>query len=189
MLQATHHRVAGLFRALGSLLPRKPGSPDRLNRIVRPWRHDSERTYPTVGLKPSRLLSYLQAADAGSPQMQFELFGEMLQKWPRLAAVENTRRLALTGLDWEIMPAPGGTTDGGRSGVAQAVADHCRETFLSLDRFRDVLSHLASAIAYGVALAELVWESSRLVDVVPVPYARLCSDPHEPWRRLARTLI
>ena len=45
-----------------------------------------------------------------------------------------------------------------------------------------MLSHLANAIGYGIAVAELVWESGRLIDVVPVPYSRLCSDPHEPWR-------
>jgi phage gp29-like protein len=123
-------------------------------------------------LTPSRLLAYLQAADAGAPQTQFELFSEMLQKWPRLAAVENTRRLALTGLDWEVVPADG----------AGQAADFCRQTLSRLERFRDVLDHLAHAIGYGIAVAELVWEDGQLVDAVPVPYSRLVADPHEPWR-------
>ncbi|GAG40221.1 unnamed protein product, partial [marine sediment metagenome] len=42
--------------------------------------------------------------------------------------------------------------------------------------------HLANAIGYGIAAAELVWENSRLVDVVPVPQSRLTGDVNEPWR-------
>jgi phage gp29-like protein len=132
--------------------------------------------YPTVGLTPSRLRSMLQTADAGTPQVQFELFSDMLQRWPRLRSVEATRRLALTGLDWEIA-----ATNEGRVGVAQSV-DHCRETLARLERFREVLDHLAGAIGFGIAVAELVWERGQLVDIVPVPHARLISDPHQPWR-------
>jgi phage gp29-like protein len=131
-------------------------------------------------LTPARVLSFLHAADAGSPQMQFELFGEMLQKWPRLAAVEATRRLALTGLDWEVEAADS-------SAQAVEAAEYCRTTLATLDRFRDALDHLANAIGYGIAVAELVWEDGRLSDVVPVPYSRLISDANEPWRLRVRT--
>ena len=181
MLTATRNRIAGVFRALGSLLPARTGRDAGDSQIVQPWRHDSERGYPTIGLTPSKLMAFLQAADAGAPRMQFELFGEMLQKWPRLAAVENTRRLALTGLDWEVTPTASAKLDD-ISNAARVTAEYCRDTLLSLDRLRDALSHLANAIGYGVALAELVWEGGRLVDIVPVPYSRLCSDAHEPWR-------
>jgi phage gp29-like protein len=149
---------------------------------VRPWYDDSLATYPTVGLTPARLLAFLQAADAGAPQLQFELFAEMLHKWPRLAAVEATRRLALTGLDWEILPTPRAVSEAGAADLARAAADYCRDVLLGLESFGEVLGHLAGGIGYGIAAAELVWEQARLVDVVPVPYARLVSDPHEPWR-------
>jgi phage gp29-like protein len=135
-----------------------------------------------VGLTPSRLLAFLQAADAGTPQVQFELFSEMLQKWPRLAAVEATRRLALTGLNWEVVPATEAVTGPSEGNTARRAADFCRATLARLDRFHEVLDHLANAIGYGIAAAELVWEDGRLVDLVPVPYSRLISDPHEPWR-------
>ena len=108
-------RSVAVFRTLGSLIRRRRAAP-AAGRIVRPWRADAERQYPGVGLTPARLRAFLQAADAGAPQMQYELFSEMLEKWPRLAAVEATRRLALTGLDWEIIPVadPSATpTDGG----------------------------------------------------------------------------
>jgi phage gp29-like protein len=181
LLHATHQRVVAALRALGSLLPQKPDSRRDASRLVHPWRTDSNRTYPSVGLTPSRLLAFLQAADAGSPQVQFELFAEMLQKWPRLAAVENTRRLALTGLDWEVIPAAQGADGPGRADAVRA-ADFCRDVLARVERLRDTLDYLANAIGYGLAVAELVWEDGQLVDLVPVPYSRLLSDPHEPWR-------
>jgi phage gp29-like protein len=181
LLHTTAQRVAAAFRALGSLLPRGSERRRDASRLVRPWREDSFHAYPSVGLTPSRLRAFLQAADGGSPQMQFELFAEMLQKWPRLAAVENTRRLALTGLDWEVVPA------GDLAGTAEAeqatrAADFCRQTLARIERFREVLDHLAQAIGCGIGLAELVWEDGQLADVVPVPNGRLVADPHEPWR-------
>ncbi len=125
--------VRAVLRALGSLLPRKRRDAAVDGRVVRPWREDAFRSYPTLGLTPGRALSFLQQADAGSPHMQFELFSEMLQKWPRLAAVEQTRRLALTGLEWEI--APGRSVARSPSaGFARETEDHRRSSPLPYGR-------------------------------------------------------
>jgi phage gp29-like protein len=179
----TGRRVHSVLRALGSLVPRGPRIRSDRPAVVQPWYEDGLRSYPSVGLTPGRLLAILQAADAGTPQAQYELFSEMLQKWPRLAAVEATRRLALTGLDWEITPAAASAPDA----AATAVVAHCRDTLLALEGLRDALNHLASAIAHGIAVAELVWEGGHLVDIVPVPTERLRVDPREPWRLRVRT--
>ncbi len=209
--------LGSILKALGSLLPGRArrrtalGREPAAGRVLLPWREDSLRTYPTIGLTPSRALSLLQTADAGSPAQLFELFREMLQKWPRLAAVEATRRLALTGLEWEIMPAiapssarpPGAVRSAGAarsdrverdsrqpeqsSEVHTRAADLCVEALQRLDSFDAALRHLAQAIGTGVAVAELVWEDGRLIDVTPVPYSRLVCDPHEPWRLRVRT--
>jgi phage gp29-like protein len=181
LLHATTQRVAAALRVLGSLLPRGADRRRDASRLVRPWREDSLHAYPGTGLTPSRLRAFLQAADAGRPQLQFELFAEMLQKWPRLTAVENTRRLALTGLDWELVPAHA-PTQASEADAAMRAANFCRQTLLRLERLREVLDHLAQAIGCGIAVAELVWEDGRLVDLVPVPASRLVADPHEPWR-------
>ncbi|MCG3127297.1 MAG: hypothetical protein CHACPFDD_02155 [Phycisphaerae bacterium] len=185
----------------------RPAPPADASRTLRPWRDDFARSYPSVGLTPARALALLQQADGGSPHSQFELFAEMIRKWPRLAAVENTRRLALTGLNWELAPggpasaaAPGGPASAaasgrpasGRSLAAESPAPDeilafCRDTLDRIERFRDVLDHLASAIGFGIAVAELVWQDGRLVDLVPAPFSRLIADPHEPWRLRLRT--
>ena len=187
MLQRIGRGVVSMLRPLGSLLPHRNSSDAPTTRVIRPWRDDSFHSYPSVGLTPSRALSFIQQADGGLPQMQFELFAEMLQKWPRLAAVENTRRLALTGLEWEIAPA---LSHGSRQAGApspESVVDFCRESLASLDRFRDVLDHMALAIGFGISVAELVWEDGRLIDIVPVPHSRLVADANEPWRMRIRT--
>lgn len=176
------NRLVSILRSLGSLIP-GPSRSRQVQRVVRPWRDDYARTHPSVGLTPSRLAGLLHTADAGTPQQQFELFTEMLQKWPRLAAVENTRRLALTGLDWELA-ADDSAAD---RDLAERAAEVCRETLAGLDGWRDTLNHLATAIGFGLAVAELVWESGRLVDVVPVPHTRLVADGLEPWRLRVRT--
>jgi phage gp29-like protein len=184
VLATAKRRIDSVLQRLGSLLPRRAVRTDS-RRIIRPWREDSLHNYPSVGITPSAVLRLLQAADGGQPQLQFELFREMLQKWPRLVSVEATRRLALTGLEWEIVPDDGGSP--GARGSSQQAADFVRETLGRLDRFRDVLEHFATAIGFGVSVAELVWEDGRLIDIVPVPYTRLTADPNEPWRLRVRT--
>lgn len=71
--------------------------------------------------------------------------------------------------------------------LAEAAAEYCRETLECVGGFDAALRHLASAIGYGIAVCELVWERGRLADVVPVPHSRLVADPHEPWRLRVRT--
>src|SRR3972149_2849454 len=56
---------------------------------------------PRPGLTPSRLLAILKEADDGSLSAPIQLFEEMEEKDPHLYAVANTRRLALTGLEWQ----------------------------------------------------------------------------------------
>ncbi len=213
MIRAARRRLFGLFKSLGSLLPERDSSAGAASgRVVRPWRDDAARSYPSVGLTPSRALSFLQAADAGWPQLQFELFSEMLQKWPRLAAVEATRRLALSGLDWEIESTaePGRELAEQRSRVlttaqrsrdltsaprgraaadlrAAEAAEYCRDVLNNLDGWGAALNHLGSALGFGLAVCELVWEDGRLMDIVPVPFSRLTTDASEPWRLRVRT--
>jgi phage gp29-like protein len=176
-------RWLSLFRRLGALVSDgdRPPASGADGPTIRPWFDDATRTYPTFGLSPSHVLALLQAADQGHPQQQFELFDEMLQKWPRLTAVEATRRLALTGLEWEVHPGSDGDD------AARAVADDCTQTLLRLEDWPAVLDHLASAIGYGIAVAELVWADGQLVDLVPVPPSRLISDPQVPGQLAVRT--
>jgi phage gp29-like protein len=171
--------LISILRKLGSLLPTHQREP-AAQPVAAPIASDFQRTYPSAGLTPGGLRAVLQAADAGQPHSQFELFHDMLRRWPRLRAVETTRRLALTGLDWEVAPPPD-TTDGA------TIADHCRATLDRVRGLRETLDHLGTAIGFGLAVAELVWQDGQLVELIPVPHARLCADPHEPWRLRVKT--
>ena len=177
------------LQRLGSLLPRflRGAGTGDAGRILRPMRSDAATLHPTVGLTPQRALSLIHAADSGQPESLFELYGEMLQRWPRLSAVEHTRRLALTGLGWELEPARnlGRAIRGAQD--PSVVADFCRDVLHSIPNFRQTLDFLASAIGNGIGVAELVWEDGTLVDLVPAPFSRLFTNPEEPWRLRLRT--
>ena len=179
---ADHRSRKSLLARLGSLIRgERPTSVSAAARVIRPRREDGIASHPTLGLTPSRARALLHAADAGNPAQQFELFHEMLQKWPRLAAVESTRRLALTGLDWEIIPGAG-SRQGTAASDIEEVVDYCRTALDRLPSLDQVLDFLASAIGFGVGVAELVWEDGHLVDLTAVPMARLRTEAHEPWR-------
>ena len=63
---------------------------------------DSMRSTVLAGISPSRIAAVTRAADDGDITDALDLFDEMERSDSRLFAVANTRRLALTGLDWEI---------------------------------------------------------------------------------------
>ena len=182
MLTRTRNAIQSVLRNLGSLRRAKPGTSSSTTQLVQPWRADAERSYPSVGLTPSRALALLQAADHGQPTDLFELYHEMLMRWPRLAAVEGTRRLGLTGLSWEITPA-----DENATAEQDPILTFCRQTLAKLEQFPAVLNHLATAIGYGIAVAELVWDQGELIDIVPVPHSRLVTESDAPFALRVRT--
>ncbi len=165
-------RIRSAFKATTNGRP-KPG------RVLQKRAVDSVRDYPGAGLTPSGLAAILREADDGSLATAMQLFEEMEEKDAHLYAVANMRRLALTGLDWEVVSAADV-----RRGVPRAAADraaaYCREVLAALDPFDEVLQYLALAIGRNIALAEIVWEfedgSLRPVDLVPVDGTRLVFD-------------
>jgi phage gp29-like protein len=65
---------------------------------------DRYSTYPSVGLTPGGLAAIFQEADQGAVRRQMELFEEMEEKDAHLAALLQTRKLAVLSLDWEVLP-------------------------------------------------------------------------------------
>lgn len=151
----------------------------RLGKVLSRRREDSVRDYPSSGLTPSRLANILREADAGSLSQAMQLFEEMEEKDPHLYAVANKRRLALTGLEWNIVSA-GAVLDNVDRDEADAVADYCRGVLQPMAAFDDVLEHLSLALGRNIAIAELVWGAVDggvgLVDLVPVDFARIVFD-------------
>ena len=65
-------------------------------------RNDRYSTYPSNRLDPRKLAAIFREADEGDVFRQMELFEEMEGKDTHLYSQLQTRKLALTGLDWEI---------------------------------------------------------------------------------------
>ncbi len=165
-------RIVNAFRANANNRP-------KVGQVVVPRAEDSVRDYPSAGLTPSRLGSILQEADDGSLSTAMQLFEEMEEKDAHLFAVANTRRLALTGLEWQVVSAADVHTGVDRD-RADKVAAYCREILADLDRLDEALQHLSLAIGRNIAIAEIVWDVAggelRPVDIVPIDFTRIVFD-------------
>jgi len=165
-------------RIVNAVKPKQTERPSPGQLLV-PRQEDSVRDYPGAGLTPSGLAAVLREADDGSLGTAMQLFEEMEEKDAHLFAVANTRRLALTGLDWEIVSVADvqGHVDRSR---ADEAADYCREVLTGIDSFDEVLQHLSLAVGRNIAVAEIVWAAVdgalRPVDLLAVAFTRLVFD-------------
>lgn len=70
-----------------------------------PLIQDRRFSYASQNLTPVALASILKEADMGNTTRQCDLADEMLEKDPDLSSLLQTRKLALQGLGFEILPA------------------------------------------------------------------------------------
>ena len=94
--------------------------------IVHRRKDDALREYPADGLTASGMVALFKQADAGDLSSQLALFEQMEEKDAHLYSVANTRRLAVTGLPWRIVPASeasSGESTAGNRRNAETVAD------------------------------------------------------------------
>lgn len=158
-----------------------------LGRVVVPRREDSAREYPSAGLTPSRLAAILREADDGSLATAMELFEQMEEKDAHLYSIANTRRLALTGLEWQITSAADVHAQVDRAD-ADAAAEHCRAVLSELENFDEILQHLSLAVGRNIAVAEIIWDADtrglRPVELAPVDFTRIVFDEFDRARVL-----
>ena len=111
---------------------------------------DKYSGYPSNGLTPVRLAEIFREADAGDVLRQMELFEEMEEKDPHLFSQLQTRKNAVTGLDYEINPF-------GSEPMDKEIAEFVREQLGSLENFEDIETDLLDAIGKGFAVSEIIW--------------------------------
>jgi phage gp29-like protein len=111
---------------------------------------DKYSTYPSNGLTPVRLAQIFREADSGEVLRQMELFEEMEEKDPHLFSQLQTRKNAVTGLDYEIISFSDEETD-------KNIAEFVKQEIESLENFEDVLIDLLDAIGKGIAFSEIIW--------------------------------
>jgi len=166
----------GLLMRIAQAL--RPAERPPIGVLARPSREDFMRSYPADGLTPQRLLNILRSADAGDLQEQMALYEQMEEKDAHLYSVAQTRRLAVTGRPWRIVPAsrvhPEQSID---RAAAEEAAAYCREVLAGLADFDGLTAFLAMGIGRNIAVAELVWEADgsgvRLASIEPIDFPRV----------------
>jgi phage gp29-like protein len=108
-------------------------------------------SYPSAGLTPGRLAEIFREADRGTVWRQMELFEEMEEKDAHLAATLQTRKMAVLGKDYEVMPYAQTPED---ERIAAAVGD----LIYGIPNLEEALLDLLDAIGKGFALTEIIWE-------------------------------
>lgn len=111
---------------------------------------DKYSTYPSNGLTPVRLAQIFREADSGDVMRQMELFEEMEEKDPHLFSQLQTRKNAVTGLDYEVNPFSDDEYD-------KQIAEFVKQEIESLENLEDVLMDLLDAIGKGIAISEIIW--------------------------------
>lgn len=111
---------------------------------------DKYSSYPSNGLTPVRLAEIFREADGGDVLRQAELFEEMEEKDPHLLSQLQTRKLAVTGLDFEIIPFGDEPRD-------KEIAEFIEEQLRGIESFEDVEMDLLDAIGKGFAVSEILW--------------------------------
>ena len=108
-------------------------------------------TYPSAGLTPNRLAGIFREADQGNVYRQMELFEEMEEKDAHLTAILQTRKMAVLGKDYEVMPYAGTPED-------EEIAARVGEIVYAIPNLEEALLDLLDAIGKGFALSEIIWE-------------------------------
>ena len=112
--------------------------------------NDKFSSYPSNGLTPRRLAQIFREADEGNVLMQMELFEEMEEKDTHLFSQLQTRKLAVTGLDWEVQSFSEDESD-------KQIADFVSEQLKSLENFDEILLDMLDAIGKGISIMEIDW--------------------------------
>jgi phage gp29-like protein len=108
-------------------------------------------SYPSAGLTPHRLADIFREADQGNVWRQMELFEEMEEKDAHLTAILQTRKMAVLGKDYEVLPYAQTPED---EGIAARVG----EMVYGIANLEEALLDLLDAIGKGFALSEIIWE-------------------------------
>jgi len=125
-----------------------------LNEIAIQTVRDRYGSYPSQGLTPERLATIFKEADQGDVMRQAELFEEMEEKDLHLTGILQTRKIAVTGLEWEILPASTTPED-------KKIAEAAKEMIEYIEDFEDALFNLLDAVGKGFSVGEIMWDISE----------------------------
>lgn len=113
--------------------------------------NDKYSGYPSSGLTPVRLARIFRAADEGDVLLQMELFEDMEEKDTHLFSQLQTRKLAVTGLDWEVQPYS-------ESELDKEIATFVEQELNGLERLNDIFMDMLDAVGKGISILEIDWD-------------------------------
>lgn len=122
-----------------------------LSRIAVGDTQDKYSEYPSTGLTPWKLGRIFRNADEGDVRAQMELFEEMEEKDAHLFSQLQTRKLAVTGLDWEVHPASDAEQD-------KQVAEFISAQISGLENFDTAMMDMMDAVGKGISILEIEWD-------------------------------
>jgi phage gp29-like protein len=114
---------------------------------------DRWSSYPSTGLTPGRLADIFREADQGFVTRQMELFEEMEEKDAHLAALLQSRKMAVLNKDYEVLPYAQTPED-------ERIAAFVGEVVYGLANLEEALLDLLDAVGKGFALSEIIWTVS-----------------------------
>lgn len=170
-----HLRVK--IRAAGTAEP--PKTIPHMGRVGIPPAFSRNSDYPSSGLTPERLAAILRDADEGNVSAQMQLFEEMEEKDPHIASQLQTRKNAVTGLDWEIIPF-------GEEQLDKDVSAFVDVALSSVKNWQDTLFDLLDAVGKGIAISEIIWgyANGQVVpkEIIHIPQKLLLWDAKDELR-------
>ena len=122
-----------------------------MNQIAVQTIRDRYASYPSKGLTPERLARIFKEADQGDVMRQAELFEEMEEKDLHLAGCLQTRKLAVSGLEWEIIPASSAPED-------VKITEAAKEMLEYIENWETAILDMLDAIGKGFSVCEIIWE-------------------------------
>ncbi len=132
---------------------RKRGSQGPLtNDIAIIGLRDRFSTYTSKGLTPERLSALLVEADGGDVYRQMELFEEMLEKDAHMFALFQARRLAVTGKNYNIIPASQDASD-------VAIAEEVENMLARINGWNRAVADILDCVPKGFSVQEIFWKA------------------------------
>lgn len=107
---------------------------------------------------PQKIDAIMRAANSGDTALQCQLALELEEKNWDIAHAVQTRRQALLGVKWDIVPGGESPADKKAAEDYKAALESCGR-HQELDGFDNLLADLSGALLPGFAVAELVWGS------------------------------
>lgn len=128
---------------------------------------ETYNTHPAFDLTLEMLLSYYRQAERGQPLRQCDCFHDIIEMDPDLRSKINDRIESVSGCDWVVMS---GRPDKPSELAAAALNERLQNEL----QFRSFLTHQLTAVHYGYAATNMMWDIEDGV-IVPVMFVNPAS--------------